>query len=66
MMEKSNNSIRNRLIEMEPGAVLTFPIEVIGSSTIRSYASDLSFLLDRKYSTRRDRDARQIIVTRIR
>ena len=65
-MEKSNNSIRGRLIEMEPGAVLAFPLEVIGATTIRSYASDLSFLLDRKYSTRRDRDARQTIVTRVR
>lgn len=63
MMEKTN-SIRGRLIEMEPGAMLAFPIEVIGSSTIRSYASDLSFLLGRRYVTRRDRATRQVIVKR--
>ena len=59
-------SIRQQLIAMEPGEVLTFPLEVSGYSTIRSYASDLSFLYLRKYSTSRDKKARVVRVTRVR
>ena len=59
-------SIRQQLIAMEPGEVLAFPLEASGYSTIRSYASDLSFLYLRKYSTSRDKKARVVRVTRVR
>lgn len=52
------------MIEMEPGDILSFPLETKGYSTIRGYASDLSFLYMRKYSTHRDRVSRMVVVTR--
>ena len=52
------------MIEMEPGQVLRFPLEAKGYSTIRGYASDLSFLYMRKYRTHRDKVARMVVVTR--
>ena len=61
---ENNKSMRAQMIEMEPGQVLRFPLEAKGYSTIRGYASDLSFLYLRKYRTHRDKDARMVIVTR--
>lgn len=52
------------MIAMEPGQVLRFPLEAKGYSTIRGYASDLSFLYMRKYRTHRDKVARMVVVTR--
>ena len=63
-MMENNKSMRAQMIEMEPGQVLRFPLEAKGYSTIRGYASDLSFLYVRKYRTHRDKDARMVIVTR--
>lgn len=62
-MEK-NKSMRAQMIEMEQGQVLRFPLEAKGYSTIRGYASDLSFLYLRKYRTHRDKTDRVIVVTR--
>lgn len=50
---------------MEKGDTLTIPISVVGYSTIRSYASDLSFAYERKYTTRRNRDTRTYTITRV-
>ena len=61
---ENNKSMRSKMIEMEPGQVLRFPLEAKGYSTIRGYASDLSFLYLRKYRTHRDKTARVIVVTR--
>lgn len=52
------------MIAMEPGQVLRFPLEAKGYSTIRGYASDLSFLYLRKYSTHRNKATRMVEVTR--
>lgn len=64
-MQENNKSKRAQMIEMEPGDVLRFPLDAAGYGTIRGYASDLSFLYVRKYRTHRDKDARQIVVTRM-
>jgi hypothetical protein len=52
------------MMEMQPGQSLAFSLDALGYGTLRTYASDLSFLYLRKYTTRRDRETRQIIVTR--
>lgn len=61
---ENNKSMRAKMIEMEPGQVLRFPLEAKGYSTIRGYASDLSFLYLRKYSTHRNKATRMVEVTR--
>lgn len=63
-MTENNKSVRAQLIDMEPGQTLCFPLEVRGYSTIRGYASDLSFLYLRKYSTHRNKATRMVEVTR--
>lgn len=60
-----NISFRKRVIDMEVGESITIPIDVIGYTTIRGYASDLGFAYNRKYSTRRNRAERTHTITRI-
>lgn len=50
---------------MEVGESITIPIEEVGYTTIRGYASDLGFAYNRKYSTHRDRVNRTHTITRI-
>lgn len=64
-MEAKNNSTRARIVAMEVGDTLAFPLEERGYNTIRSYASDLSFLYFRRYKTHRDREAREVVITRV-
>ena len=64
-METKNNSVRGQIIAMEVGDTLAFPVDVKGYATVRAYASDLSFLYFRRYKTHRDRETRQVIITRV-
>lgn len=64
-MDLKNNSTRQQIIDMEPGQVLSFPLQQRGYSTIRSYASDLSFMLLRRYKTHRNRETRCVEITRV-
>lgn len=64
-MDLKNNSTRQQIIAMEVGDTLAFPLDVRGYSTIRAYASDLSFLYFRRYKTHRNRDTRQVEITRV-
>ena len=57
-------SFRQQIIEMEKGEKLTISVDVIGYTTIRSYASDLGFAYKRKYSTTRNRANRTYTITR--
>lgn len=60
-----NKSFRQQIIEMEKGEKITVSVDVIGYTTIRSYASDLGFAYNRKYSTSRNRASRTYTITRI-
>lgn len=60
-----NKTFKQRIIDMEKGDTLAFPITIVGYSTIRSYASDLGFEFGRKYVTRRDRENRTYTITRL-
>jgi hypothetical protein len=64
-MDVKNNSTRAQIVAMEIGDTLAFPLGERGYQTIRSYASDLSFLYFRRYKTHRDREARQVVITRV-
>ena len=50
---------------MQRGESITVPVEQVGYTTIRGYASDLGFAYKRKYSTHRNRAERTYTITRI-
>lgn len=50
---------------MEVGESITIPIDEVGYTTIRGYASDLGFAYNRKYKTHRNREERTHTITRI-
>lgn len=50
---------------MEVGEKLTVPLSQYGYTTIRSYASDLSFATGRRYVARRNKEARAYTITRM-
>lgn len=58
-------SFRQQIIDMEKGEQITISVDVIGYTTIRSYASDLGFAFNRKYSATRNRANRTYTITRI-
>lgn len=60
-----NTSFRARVINMQRGESITIPVEQIGYTTIRGYASDLGFAYKRRYSTHRNREDRTYTITRI-
>lgn len=59
-----NKSFRQRIIDLEKGEHITVSVDVIGYTTIRSYASDLGFAFNRRYSTSRNRESRTYTITR--
>jgi len=61
----TKNSFRQQVIDMEVGQELIVPVSEVGYTTIRSYASDLGFAFNRKYTTARDREARTYTIKRI-
>jgi hypothetical protein len=57
-------SFRQQIIDMKMGETITISVDVIGYTTIRTYASDLGFAFNRKYSTTRNRANRTYTITR--
>jgi len=49
---------------MGVGEQITIPVDLVGYTTIRAYASDLGFAYRRKYSTHRNREERTYTITR--
>lgn len=49
---------------MKKGESITVPVEEVGYTTIRGYASDLGFAFNRSYSTKRNREDRTYTITR--
>lgn len=58
-------SLREQVLKMRVGEQLTIPVTEYGYTTIRSYASDLGFAYNRKYSTKRNREERTYTIVRI-
>lgn len=59
-----NVSLRKRVLDMEVGDTITIPVEAHSYTTIRSYASDLGFAANRRYSTSRNRAERTYTIIR--
>lgn len=57
-------SLRAQIVKMQVGEQLTIPVTDYGYTTIRSYASDLGFAYQRKYSTKRNRQERTYTIVR--
>ena len=57
-------SFRQRVIDMKVGETFTISADSVGETTVRSYASDLGWRLNRKYVARRDREARTYTIER--
>jgi hypothetical protein len=60
-----NISFRKRVIDMEIGDSITIPVDEVGYTTIRGYASDLGFAYNRRYTTHRNRAERTHTITRL-
>lgn len=58
------SSFRQRVIGLKAGEDLKVPMEQKSYATVRSYASELGIQMGRKYTTKRDREARVYIITR--
>lgn len=61
----TNKSLRAQVLDLEVNEELTIPVTLYGYTTIRSYASELSFAANRKYKTSRNKEARTYTITRI-
>lgn len=57
-------SLRAQIVKLQVGEQLTIPVTDYGYTTIRSYASDLGFAYNRKYSTKRNRQERTYTIVR--
>ena len=57
-------SFRQRILDLEIGGQIIIPVDEVGYTTIRSYASDLGFAYERRYSTHRNREERTYTITR--
>ncbi len=62
-MEKQDQPIRPTLIDLAVGASVSFPL--IRLRSVRSQASELGAIYDRKYTTQMNRIERTITVTRL-
>ena len=59
-----SKSFRQRILNLEIGGQIIIPVDEVGYTTIRSYASDLGFAYQRRYSTHRDRATRTYTIIR--
>ena len=58
-------SLRAQVLKMEVNEQLTIPVADYGFTTVRTYASELGFAYDRKYSTKRNRVEKTYTITRV-
>lgn len=58
-------SFRKKVMEMQVGETLTISADAVGETTIRGYACDLGWRLNRTYRTHRNREARTYTIERI-
>ena len=61
---KTTPSVRARIIGMEPRQTIVVPVGAVTSNTVYNYASFIGRDLERKYTTRYDKTARVILITR--
>lgn len=63
-MGNIKNSLRSRMIEMKPNQSIFVSLATNKSVTVYNYASFLGRELNRVYTTKFDKEARGILVTR--
>ena len=63
-MTENKKSLRDRFREMEIGETTEVCIGCYGYTTVRTYASELGFMLGRRYSVHLDRESRNYQITR--
>ena len=63
LSRKGQETIQGRSFREILGKLI-IPVDEVGYTTIRSYASDLGFAYQRKYSTHRNREERTYTITR--
>lgn len=61
---KTTPSVRARIIGMEPRQTIVVPVGAVTSNTVYNYASFIGRDMGRKYTTRYDKTARVILITR--
>ena len=61
---KTKPSLRSRIIGMKPKQAIVVPLATMKSNTVYNYASFIGREYDRVYTTRYDKEARALIVTR--
>ena len=61
---KTTPSVRARIIGMHPRQTIVVPVGAVTSNTVYNYASFIGRDMGRKYTTRYDKTARVILVTR--
>lgn len=61
-MTEQNEKIRPVLVGLQPGETHSFPVERLKS--VRTQASEISMIYDRKFKTETSREDRTITVTR--
>lgn len=61
---KKNPSVRSRIIGMKPRQTIVVSVGEVTSNTIYNYASFIGRDLERKYTTKYDKAARVILITR--
>lgn len=57
-------SVRSRIIGMKPRQTIVLPVGAVTSNTVYNYASFIGRDMGRKYTTRYDKAARVILITR--
>lgn len=57
-------SVRAKIIGMQPRQTIVVPVGAVTSNTVYNYASFIGRDMGRKYTTRYDKTARVILITR--
>lgn len=62
---ETNKSLRASILDLAVGESITISLDSYGYTTIRSYASELGFAAQRKFTTARNRENRTNTITRL-
>lgn len=64
-MEATQTPLLSRVRTMEVGDKIVVPVDAYAYGTVRRYTTDMSFALDRKFTSHLDRATRTYTITRI-
>ena len=57
------HDLKNEIREMEVGQKLRLPLDRL--AVVRTYASEIGLVMNRRYKTFADRETRSVIITRV-